>query len=540
MKVRHTFTAAVILAVWAVSLYAQSGRSEGRAAFRGFFRYGAWTVYYPAGHTKEPLLEAGGTFRMISDGELLFKPGIFPPDSVLIHRDNMVSEVVKGMSELKQNQRLTLWYGHGMDACSLEYWDAGPFMYVIMDGEIPRRETALQNVDVIVVERYPHAFYPEETSFAVKKWLIGGGTAVITSRAAIRTSLPSVFEQFFSSREGRAVTSRIRKKWERGGTFTPDEYYVIPAGLGRIVFFPTDREETGIKTNFRSRGAAWEEIASLCNIPEFPRGPERYSLAGEVNNLIPVSSEQFNIHGKWVVILLYCIAAVWLALISGGWKKHIFLALVSIGACSIILLFYSPPDFITGSLSLARTEAGRTAVREYSFVKAVSFRSGTLTFSDRSVNPYFPLIPDNSIFEIQASGEAFTHTAGFGSFQSRTLYRRSLAKLQNPVSWSLSEKELTVRHNDNTVQGEMYLFDNGILYRVPGSGTSPYPLSGLTKITASSGTVISALKAGNMLGLCRGTFLFICADGGGFIPEAEQKSLHIHSGTVLFIGKDNG
>ena len=517
-------------------VHPQEMQEGSKLPFKGFYRYGAWSGYIPPEETEGLILEAGGSYRITSPKGLLFKPGMFPADSVFIYRDTQVQEVVKGLYELKQDDRLTLWYGYGLNSDDLEDRKVGPFRYYILESGIPSLPAVLGNIDIIVVEKYPLAFYSAETAFNVKKWLMNGGTAVITSREAVRTRLPSVFAPFFKSSEGVRITSRIRTKWEQGGKFTPDEFYVIPAGFGKIIFFPTDKEETGIEINFTSRGNAWQEIASLSSPFRFPRSAERYSLSGNISEMLPISPREFEVKGKWIIILLYCIAALWLVFIAENWKRHLFLILLSGAAAVTVVVFYSPPDYITGSLSLSQTKSGSSVLKEYSFIKIVSFRKGVFTFTETSDRPYFPLITDKFKFQVQKHEKQYSHALALDSFQSRNVYTERLAELQNKISWTFRDEKLTIEQTEMFKGKEMYLFNEGILYSVPQSGGPSYRLSELNRIKTPSKKVLAALKAGNILNLSSQKFLLVFSEGDTPALTVQGNTSHLHSKSVLFIG----
>ena len=525
----------ILLVTFCTALSASQTGEESGVAFSGFYRYGKWTMYRVPAAAGGLTLEAGSMYRTESSGNLLFKPGMFSSESVLLLRDSSVYEVVKGLSELKQDERLAVWYGYGVHADLPEFLKTDDVTYIVLQTEMPYHADVLGNVDAVVFERYPSEIYADKPAGQVKEWLMRGGTVVLTSREAIRTRIPSVFLSFIQSDTGREVTSQIRKKWETGKTFLPDEYCVIPAGFGRIICFLADRQKTGINANFETRAGAWKDIAVLSAPHPFPRENGRRELAGNIDAMIPLSAEQFNVGGTWTVVLIYCVAAVWTVIAAGGWKKNLFLVLLSLAASAVIIVFYSPPEFIWGSVCMARGESGNTVLTGYTFVKAASFGRNRFEFSDDTRSPWFPLNADTGSFVKTDTGERSLYSLGLSSFKSRIVYSELFSRLRNPVCWNLEEGLLNVDAPPIEAE-EMYLFFKGDLYRLPHNMPQRYRLSDLKKIIRPSGRVSAAMSAGIKLGIRRDAFLMICGESGFSVPETDENTLHVVSGTIICIG----
>jgi len=533
---REFLCAAILLSAAAARAAGETERLKGRVSFAGFYRYGCWSAYVPAEGSGELVLEAGA-YRIRGGRDLPFNPGMCGADAVFVRRRGEVEAVVKGLRELKEEERLVLWFGYapGTDEF-LRYRKVGPYTFILLRASVPSRTPLLRNVDVIVVEKYPAAFHAPGTAARLTAWLVGGGTAVLTSREAMGMAPRSVFSPFFAPSRGGPFAA-IRRKWREEKNIAPGDFWVIPAGLGRIVFFPADSPGIGIEAHMREREKAWREIGRLSAPRTFPREPARMELVRDVHALVPLSGDDFAVPGKGVVVFLYAAAAGGILFAARGWRRLAGLGGASVAFSGVILVFYAPPPVLTASLSLYGCRSGGRTVREYSFTQVCAFHAGRISFDTAGEVPCLPLIPEEAPVTVEETGGRMVHGMDVESLRIRTLYTERVSRIREPLAWSRSGDVLRVSLPGHLSAEACYFFTGGRLYAVP-PAAGEYSVSGLRRVNRPEGDVLHALKAGRTLGLCTDDFLVVFVPGATGIRVDDAVCVRRRS--VFFVGPGRG
>ncbi len=497
---------------------------EGDLPFRGYYRYGAWNLYQPPDDGGVRTLEAGDSYSITGDGPLMFRSGAANDSGIIILSHGGVERVIKGYRRLKHDERLTLWYGFNPPSVPIFIRKAGEYTFIILGDDPFPNAGLLENVDVMVIESYPLFLYAEETALAVSEWIAGGGTVVFTGRGFLRPRGNTVFTRFLSSEPGQKVISHIRKKYEEGHEFTVDEFYTIPAGLGRLIVFPADRKITGPKADFNLRENAWNAIGMASGRKEFPDRFGEARIAETADTLLPVTAGDFSVPGVGVILVLYCAGIIWVVNTSDRRMK--LFAVLAAAAVGVILAFYRNADCVVSSVSIVRAESDSVVQRDYVLLKTVSFRDHSLEFDSERPAPFVPLAEGAVSVDVLNSG-VFRHRAEPKAGSSLVFYNSSVGIMDKPVSWFFKNGELTVSFQKHILPRSVYLFSKGSLYSVPCGGDEVIRVdeNDLKKITRLDSGIRALLELSGIL--CDpGQRFLVIESGDTGTPVSSVKNRH--------------